>query len=548
MAPAFPTVSRRILLDLSEHTLLGATDAAEDYVANASIHLESSFQSLARQSGGFTRQAPTVEGDSTAEMVYLVRDVSVGERTTIKRLATLLKQGIEKGGNGYKVKIEYPEVGARPAMGEHDEVALLLIYPKDDKPDVENHFKTAAMSIGPVAQGASVGRFGLPDSQPSKKVVFVSAKDAPEKAQGWASTFLPPDLLRNGEAIMCSLVPTLIRHAVPIDDPFEIEPIWELPDYRYHRDKTILLADPTHGNELPSDPPEDEIERWARNVMNKQVGVASSGGGASAYRIIALLERLSDQHVPIDVFSGLSGGAVVGAYFVGDGFKGTDKVLERGDTLQVLMPTLFVTTKTLEWIIDEDLGYQRLGNTSRKFHSVTTDLRGDSRLPPRGCVVTKGTLGQAARVASALPVGFAPTTLAKHRFGDGMASAIVPTHVTIDHGADIVIACNCIPGPAHTNPFSGHWLGRLVYDKTPMGRVIDAWSWIDYLTQTASASEGFGSTAFFEFKPKNQASFEMFRWADSYKILDSARDEHERIDKLVAGVRKAWDSTPWSSR
>src|SRR5207237_4758273 len=59
------------------------------------------------------------------------------------------------------------------------------------------------------------------------------------------------------------------------------------------------------------------IERWARAVTNRQVGVALSGGGAVNALLVPLLQRIA-KRVPIDVVSGVSGGSLLGAFLCKD--------------------------------------------------------------------------------------------------------------------------------------------------------------------------------------------------------------------------------------
>jgi len=44
--------------------------------------------------------------------------------------------------------------------------------------------------------------------------------------------------------------------------------------------------------------------RWARAVTNRRIGLAVSGGGATSYRLVPLLELLGKRRVPVDVLGG----------------------------------------------------------------------------------------------------------------------------------------------------------------------------------------------------------------------------------------------------
>src|SRR5205809_555624 len=56
------------------------------------------------------------------------------------------------------------------------------------------------------------------------------------------------------------------------------------------------------------------LNRWARAVTNRQVGIALSGGGATSAALVPFLEDLQRYNIPFDVVGGLSGGAVLGLY------------------------------------------------------------------------------------------------------------------------------------------------------------------------------------------------------------------------------------------
>src|SRR5439155_1521991 len=69
--------------------------------------------------------------------------------------------------------------------------------------------------------------------------------------------------------------------------------------------------------ELGDDGTRAAVERWARAVTNRQVGVALSGGGAVNALLVPLLQRIA-KRVPIHVVSGVSGGSLLGAFLCKD--------------------------------------------------------------------------------------------------------------------------------------------------------------------------------------------------------------------------------------
>ena len=308
--------------------------------------------------------------------------------------------------------------------------------------------------------------------------------------------------------------------------------------YRTRRDASVLSAADDDPNGLPEKPDPAEIDRWGRNVMFRQVAFATSGGGACAYRDIALLEALAHEQLPVDVYAGLSGGAFVGAYFVGDKKDGLNLALSKGEVFQKMLPKMMFSSVYVQRMIDEDLDYQQVGRTSVDFCPVATEMR--VGVPPTRQLIRRATLGQAVRASGGAPVIFGPAVFGGQRYTDGMASAMVPTEVAIAHGGDVVMACNCIPGPNRSNPFGSSFLGRLAY-QTPFGRWMDMFTWLYFMTQTASESFGHGCDVYFQFDPQNISAFEPLQWGEAYTILNRARQEEDKIDVAAKEMKQAWE-------
>src|SRR5262249_21784913 len=96
-------------------------------------------------------------------------------------------------------------------------------------------------------------------------------------------------------------------------------------------------------------------ERWARAVTNRRVGVALSGGGACAYRTLPLLRALAAAGVPLDVVSGVSGGALMGAYLCAGGVAGLARAERRGRRFLLTMLGAIVWSGCMERVLDGDL-------------------------------------------------------------------------------------------------------------------------------------------------------------------------------------------------
>lgn len=528
----YPKISLRILDDLAERTLISARknvpnelrlpdllDILDDEISSA-IDLSPAVERAMRDS--------QYEGDCANEVIVIYKSSEVS--TSLQFLAEQLRDGIRR-----VTKDLHPK---------HKVIVTAVADVVTDKPTYgEGH----RIQIVPVPREGRLIRDYL-DGHPHwrdinpHRVVYVGLPDSPRQELPHLKSVLPGALVEDDQYHFSSFIPTILapkpdRRVVNIET-LEFDEHFSQPHYRLHRDSSVLSADDNDPTSIPIIPKQTEIDRWARNVTNRQVGFATSGGGASAFRIIALLKPLMKE-LPVDVFAGLSGGALVGAYFTAKGVDGLDQLIEMGNRFARIMPLMSLSTKFIEQEVDRDLNYQQVGLTSINFYPTTTELLVNE--PPVRQIIIKATLGQAVRASGALPGLFAPTFIKGRLFTDGMASAIIPTEVVVDHGGDTVMAVNCIPGPDRTNPYSDNALGRLAY-KTGLGRYIDSWTWVNFLTQNASSAYGKGSDVYYEFGAQNISSLEPNQWRKIKSIYEDAMREQPKIDEHIAKLKSVWES------
>jgi predicted acylesterase/phospholipase RssA len=279
-------------------------------------------------------------------------------------------------------------------------------------------------------------------------------------------------------------------------------------------------------------------ERWGRTVTNRRVGFALSGGGASAYRAGPLLERINDADIPIDVFTALSGGALVGAFCCAHPC-GFEAVKDLGPFFQLTLPGALYWTWPYVAVVDACLGGRRVEELEQRFAAVAVELP-ETQVPRVG-VVVKGTLGEAVRVSGALPPSFAPATKNWLRYTDGGAGTAVPAQVARDCGADVVLACNAIPGPARGNPYSAlpdpSWLLRW----TPfVGRLIDSYTWFAFSSYRLGRQFGLDGDAFVDFNPQPFPLIESTAFIAARCIVEEAEKEGPMLSENVEKLRRAW--------
>jgi hypothetical protein len=282
------------------------------------------------------------------------------------------------------------------------------------------------------------------------------------------------------------------------------------------------------------------IHRWARAVTQRRVGLALSGGGACAYRLAGLLKRLDEAGVPVDVVAGLSGGALMGAFYCAEGRAGLDKAIERGATAGALLPLLSLSSWFMEAMVDRELGGAPIDLLEVRYVPITLELCAGAQ--PCARVVTAGTVGEAVRVSGTLPLMFGPTTKEGRRFADGGGAALIPAEIVRCAGADLSVSYNLMAEPADGDPLEHlpFHLGRVARCLPLVGRVVDAWVWMSSLWARASREFGDCVDVPIRFCDDRVEPFEAFAWWRASKIADDAYWDEE-VKARVLEIRARWE-------
>jgi len=261
----------------------------------------------------------------------------------------------------------------------------------------------------------------------------------------------------------------------------------------------------------------------ASGLTFKLVGIAVSGGGASALRVGALLEAIEQgpYSVPVHFFGGVSGGALVGAYYCAQGTGGVSRLVDACESLEWMLPLLAVASWPIEAWVDKDLFGRRVEDLAYPaFLPLTTELAGGD--PPKAVCVTAGTLGEAVRASGSLPVAFGPTKKNGKRYADGAAGALLPCEI-VRHKVDVLLACDAVPGPAHSNPWFDKPLGEVAHDRTPVGRIIDGWAWVSFMLHNATEEYAKQADIVLTFQPQRLPMLETMAWERASEIVATAR-------------------------
>lgn len=277
------------------------------------------------------------------------------------------------------------------------------------------------------------------------------------------------------------------------------------------------------------------VTRWARAVTNRQVGLALSGGGASSYRMVPLLRGLNG-FVPIDVVSGVSGGALLGAYYCkAGGSDGLEKFVSSGWEFTAGVLRAITSTAYFERLIDRHLEGTRIEDLELRFVPLTTALCD----PPEARVVVRGTLGEGVVVSGAAPLGFAPTIKDRVRYSDGASGTPIPARILKDYGADFVVACNCVPGPKRGNPLARFPLFKDLPRAPVIGRFVDLWVAAAFLLQQISRETSEDAHVYVEAPGTDTPFLESVGfWRGDRIVQDSARSHRMKSD--IRKCRKSW--------
>ncbi|MCC6176535.1 MAG: cyclic nucleotide-binding domain-containing protein [Chloroflexi bacterium] len=181
----------------------------------------------------------------------------------------------------------------------------------------------------------------------------------------------------------------------------------------------------------------------ARDVAGLKVGVALGAGGARGFAHVGVFSFLEEHDIPNDFLAGTSMGSVIAApKALGmDVAQGRETMLRLHEKFTSLIRPTFslmaslLSPKGVEDTYRELVGDANLEELPVPFAVVAADLE-----TARPIVLTEGSLADAMRASSAIPLVWPPKVIGKYRLVDGAVLNPVPTQPVRDLGADIVIA------------------------------------------------------------------------------------------------------------
>ena len=218
------------------------------------------------------------------------------------------------------------------------------------------------------------------------------------------------------------------------------EPVRALPGATV--DAAALAAAHTGKTGAPAGILTDPLQRHARRIIGRRVGLVLGAGGAKGLAHIGALRSFERAGVRFDMLAGTSMGGIIAA-MIGLGWS-SDRLQEFGERLRKSVRSMLV-----------DVGLSGSLLRGVKKRTLLADLTGGKRFEDldvplwivaadlvlqREFVFERGDLGAALDATSAIPAVFPVVSLEDRQLVDGWVVNPLPADVLRRKGADVVIA------------------------------------------------------------------------------------------------------------
>lgn len=208
------------------------------------------------------------------------------------------------------------------------------------------------------------------------------------------------------------------------------------------------------------------LDRLARRISRRIVGLALSSGGARGIAHIGVLRVLEEANIPIDMIAGTSAGALFGSLYAAG--LGLDRVTEfalglkkkwqpRGGLADLQIPPksgLVWGRKTTRYL-DQVLGGRTFADLEIPMYIVAADI-----LSGEEVVFGEGAVAPAVRASISMIFIFAPAQIGDRFLIDGGAVNPLPASVLARRGANVIIGCSVIAGFEEETRLSGKTSGK----------------------------------------------------------------------------------------
>ena len=187
----------------------------------------------------------------------------------------------------------------------------------------------------------------------------------------------------------------------------------------------------------------DHIERAARIVSGKTIGVALSSGTAPGLAHLGVMKVFIENNIPLDYITGTSGGSIYGSGFAfGYSYEEIYKVfstiykkpLYHLYDFSFKFIGLFKGMKLLSKTVVKLLGNKNIEDSIIPFAAVATDL-----ITGKEIVHNSGNLISAIRSSMSIPIMFTPVVFKNKLLVDGVVTTPIPIGVLEQENIDIKI-------------------------------------------------------------------------------------------------------------
>ena len=191
-----------------------------------------------------------------------------------------------------------------------------------------------------------------------------------------------------------------------------------------------------------------------------KVGLSLSGGAARGLAHIGVVKALEEKFIPIDMISGTSAGALIGAYYAKERnvtaleeiALGMDwRKLARLVDMNLISPWKgFIQGQKVKAFLISLIGDIKFKDLEIPLAVVTTDVETMEEF-----IIKEGSVIEAVRASISMPGVFTPVRWHNRLLIDGGVVNPMPVDVVHSMGADIIIASNTI-GPAQQRKSEQH--------------------------------------------------------------------------------------------
>jgi NTE family protein len=188
-----------------------------------------------------------------------------------------------------------------------------------------------------------------------------------------------------------------------------------------------------------------DMERLARLLAGKGVGIVFSGGGAKGFAHIGVLKALREASIPIDMVGGTSMGAILAAGVAADWdfetyLRKSLHAFTRGNPMggMSLLPLVsFFSGERMDSLLKNQFGQGDIEDLWIPFYCASSNIT-------TGAVAVhdRGPLWKALRASASLPGVFPPVVFGDHLHIDGGTLDNLPVAAAREFGAGVVIACD----------------------------------------------------------------------------------------------------------